>query len=251
MSSVYAYLQRSICNPKCDSQRRDLAAYCRQKRLPDPQVFVDGRKTNRTPWLKRPAGRKLAAQLKLGDRVIVPDSTTILTRMDDLLPIAQDCHAKGIEVNFIDGPELTLGGPHGEKCIAALQEVLRLRRMFRSEAAREAAATRRRRGGKWPGAVPVGYHRERREDGTTFLVIDPKQMDQMRRIAELRAAGNSYENIWRQFLYGKVRRADGREWTPAAVRRAYERWERLAPRSQQLDDHCDESMPEQLARSDD
>jgi DNA invertase Pin-like site-specific DNA recombinase len=223
MSTVYAYLQRSICDPKCDSQRRALAAYCRQKRMPDPPVFVDGRNTNRTPWLKRPAGRKLAAQLRPGDRVIVPEGNAILTRMDDLLSIAKDFQAKGIELTLIDGPELTLGGPQGEKCIAALQEVLRLRRMFRSEAAREAAATRRRRGGKWPGAVPVGYHRERREDGTTFLVIDPKGMEQARRIAQRRAEGCSYTEIWREFLYSKERRADGQEWTLSSIRAAFRR----------------------------
>jgi hypothetical protein len=93
-------------------------------------------------------------------------------------------------------------------------------RAWRSERAMEALEDRRRRGLRSTRHAGLGWRFSGRR-GHQRRVPDDAERRVMAKVVEWWEAGYSWFEIARHLLLNKVKTADGREWSPSRVRRAF------------------------------
>jgi len=196
-----------------DAQETEIRRHVEYKRLASAGIYreegVSGYRR------ERPALDRLLADARAGmfDIVIFPSIDRTGRSVKDVIEIDAALRAAGVEIVFLrEGVDTST--PTGElfrnimAAVAQFEGKLIYERMSRGKK-RKAA-----QGGYVGGWLPYGY---RLEDGRAVVV--PEQAAVVRRIFELRAAGESYGSICRRLNGKKVPTQRGGKWRVSTVRR--------------------------------
>jgi len=208
----------SAALPAAEVQRTLIERFCTQQGLPLTAVFADAKYAASRPWLARPAGQALAAQLSDGCHVVTC-GPAVFTRSADLLGIVQAWAQRGITLhlalNAKKGRFLTASGAAGAALITALQAAVVLGKSGRSAAVSAGMRDRRTSGRRWCHYAGYGFrwHRGR-------LAIDEYERAVIGRLRQWRAAGYSINQLAIHLLHHHVVTKEGREWSAARIRRA-------------------------------
>jgi len=216
------------CEPGAPGQLAMIQGYCSQLGLQLGDVFTDTADAAGLSWLQRPAGEQLATRLEPGSAVVVAGLKQIYTSMEALLTVLGDWRQLGVILyivrvgDFSSGPEFSLAveGEVSDLMVRALTILRAFDRSARSQAVREGMRRRKLEGRKYCRHPGYGFTwrgkkgRERREP-------HPSEQAVMAKIVEWWDAGYSWYQIAAHLLRHGVRTAQGREWSPSRVRRAY------------------------------
>jgi DNA invertase Pin-like site-specific DNA recombinase len=229
---IFAYVRASTAHIRpwetADGQAALIQEFCARRGLTVSEWFADGTAAAGVPWLERPAGRRLAARLTPGCRVVVAAGDYVRTTPQDLLAVLQNWRARAVSLS-VAWPLIEVGGASfrlssAGAAGAVLIETLRLVVAFQGSRASE----RVRMGLGMQKAKGLRYCRHpgygfawKWQKGQQVRVPDPAEQATVARIIERRNDGASWYRIARELLHDRVWTRDGREWSPDRVRRAY------------------------------
>jgi hypothetical protein len=210
-----------------DAQRGGLYNYCNRNRLTLSTLFTDEARAARTPWLERPAGRQLEAQLGAGSHVITC-AASIYTNAAYLLALIQDWRARNITLHMILSKEMGNGSKFlslstadeamREALTTALTGICSFSRL-RGEAIAEGMRRKKEEGQRYcRDAAGYGFKWVRGK-----RVPDETEQAVIAKIVQWREEmGCGWYEIAAHLLHcGVTVGSTGREWSPSRVRRAY------------------------------
>jgi DNA invertase Pin-like site-specific DNA recombinase len=216
------------CAPDAPGQLAMIEGYCSQLGLRLGDVFTDPADAAGLSWLQRPAGEQLAARLEPGSAVVVAGLKHLYPSTEELLKVLTEMRARGVTLHIVQvegsprGPEASLpvGGEVSDLIVRTLSVLRAFDRSVRSRAVREGMRRRKLEGRKYCRHPGYGFTwkgkkgQERREPHAHEQAV-------MAKVIEWRQAGYSWYEVAAHLLRHRVLTADGREWSPSRVRRAY------------------------------
>jgi DNA invertase Pin-like site-specific DNA recombinase len=126
----------------------------------------------RRAFATRPAGSVLAAALREGDHVIFARHDRAFRNVVDCLTTVRAWLAKGVQVHFLDLPDVDLNDPAGQAMMAQSALFCEMESSLQSARRMEGIVARVAMGG-FPGVAPHGYSvRKLRRDNTTVVQWD-------------------------------------------------------------------------------
>jgi DNA invertase Pin-like site-specific DNA recombinase len=223
MARVYGYIRAStdkqIASP--ETQRQIIEEYARRLGRTVDHYFIDPAVSGKKALFDRDAGKELLAQLKNGDEVIVARLDRLSRSFVGFAKILEFWLKHKIKMHLCDMP----GGvfdpdnPMSELLIGVLIIFANYERRLISVRTREGLQARKLRGEKYCRHAAYGWRWEKRIDPRLKKTINVKVPDEneraiMRKVVELRAAGQSLDSIRQHVNYVmKARTRMGREWT--------------------------------------
>jgi DNA invertase Pin-like site-specific DNA recombinase len=223
-NNVLAYVRE----PDGDEQRAIIEGYCTTHGLLLSDVFTDAADASNIPWVQRAAGGRLAARLTPGSHVVIAGLHVVYTALADLLAVLRDWRERRITLHvvamedFFTSSEFSLRveGPVSDLVVRALTNLQAFRHARRSEAVREGMLRRKRTGKRYCRHAGYGHTWKGRK-GRQGRKPDPYEQAVMAKIVDWVAAGYSYYAVAAHLLREGIETADGKEWSPSRVRRAY------------------------------
>lgn len=155
---VIGYIRVSTDKQDLDTQRHLLLEYARRHHLIIDE-FVDIEVSSR----KSKADRRLdelSAKMLAGDLLLVAELSRLGREMLQVLNIINELNEKGVEITFIQQPELSTSGPHGKLLLAIYSYFAEAERTFISMRVKQGLAAARVKGVKL-GRPPGSRNRER------------------------------------------------------------------------------------------
>jgi len=125
---IIGYIRVSTDKQDLDTQRHLLLEYARRHRLIIDE-FVDIEVSSR----KSKADRRLdelSAKLQAGDLLLVAELSRLGREMLQVLNIINDLNEKGVQITFVQQPELSTSGPHGKLLLAIYSYFAEAERTF-------------------------------------------------------------------------------------------------------------------------
>jgi DNA invertase Pin-like site-specific DNA recombinase len=244
MSRTYGYIRAStdkqIASP--DTQRQIIEDYAMRIGKTVDRYFVDPATSGKKQLKDRDAGRELVATLRSRDTVIV-------ARLDRLsrsfIGFAQilDTWTKlkvGIHLCDMPGGHFDPDNPMSEMMIGILIVFANYERRLISQRTREGLQARKLRGEKYNRWPEYGWRWEKRFDAqlekhVNIKVPDEHERNILRKVVELRAAGQSYDEIRQHLTYVmKVKTRMGGDWTKGRIATLFEQGLRLMAETSRL-----------------
>jgi DNA invertase Pin-like site-specific DNA recombinase len=241
LSRVYGYIRAStdkqIASP--ETQRQIIEEYARRIGKCVDRYFTDPATSGKKQLKDRDAGRELVSTVRSRDTVIV-------ARLDRLsrsfIGFAQilDSWTKlkvGIHLCDMPGGYFDPDNPMSEMMIGILIVFANYERRLISQRTREGLQARKLRGEKYNRWPEYGWRWEKRFDSRFNKQVNVKVPDELersilRKVVELRAAGQSYDEIRQHLTYVmKVKTRMGGDWTKGRIASLFEQGLRLMAES--------------------
>lgn len=122
------------------------------------QIFQEPGVSGNTPFIKRPAGRKLFAALQPGDTVIVAKLDRAFRNAEDALTTARQLQEKQVDLVIADiGMDPVTGNGVGKLFFTMLAALAEFERERITERMSEGRAAKKKKAGYLGGIVPFGY----------------------------------------------------------------------------------------------
>jgi DNA invertase Pin-like site-specific DNA recombinase len=166
---VIGYIRVSTDKQDLDTQRHLLLEYARQHHLIIDE-FVDIEVSSR----KSKADRRLdelSAKLQRGDLLLVAELSRLGREMLQVLNFINDLNQKGVDITFVQQPELSTSGPHGKLLLAIYSYFAEAERDFISMRVKQGLAAARAKGVKL-GRPQGSRNRERVLDADRDRILD-------------------------------------------------------------------------------
>ena len=166
---VIGYIRVSTDKQDLDTQRHLLLEYARQRHLIIDE-FVDIEVSSR----KSKADRRLdelSAKLQRGDLLLVAELSRLGREMLQVLNFINDLNQKGVDITFVQQPELSTSGPHGKLLLAIYSYFAEAERDFISMRVKQGLAAARAKGVKL-GRPQGSRNRERVLDADRDRILD-------------------------------------------------------------------------------
>jgi len=166
---VIGYIRVSTDKQDLDTQRHLLLEYARQHHLIIDE-FVDIEVSSR----KSKADRRLdelSAKLQRGDLLLVAELSRLGREMLQVLNFINDLNDKGVDITFVQQPELSTSGPHGKLLLAIYSYFAEAERDFISMRVKQGLAAARAKGVKL-GRPQGSRNRERVLDADRDRILD-------------------------------------------------------------------------------
>jgi DNA invertase Pin-like site-specific DNA recombinase len=166
---VIGYIRVSTDKQDLDTQRHLLLEYARQHHLIIDE-FVDIEVSSR----KSKADRRLdelLAKLQRGDLLLVAELSRLGREMLQVLNFINDLNQKGVDITFVQQPELSTSGPHGKLLLAIYSYFAEAERDFISMRVKQGLAAARAKGVKL-GRPQGSRNRERVLDADRDRILD-------------------------------------------------------------------------------
>ena len=237
MARRYGYIRAStdkqIASP--ETQRQIIEDYARRLGRTVDGYFIDPAVSGKKALFDRDAGKELMAQLKKGDEVIVARLDRLSRSFVGFARILEFWLKHKIKMHLCDMP----GGvfdpdnPMSELLIGMLIVFANYERRLISVRTREGLQARKQRGEKYCRWAEYGWRWEKRLDPRLKTQVNVKVPDEneraiLRKVVELRAAGQSLDQIRQHLNYVmKARTRMGGEWTTGRMTFLFEQGLRL------------------------
>jgi putative DNA-invertase from lambdoid prophage Rac len=234
---VYGYIRAStdkqIASP--ETQRQIIEEYARRLGRNVDRYFIDPAVSGKKALFDRDAGKKLMAQLKKGDEVIVARLDRLSRSFVGFAKILEFWLKHKIKMHLCDMP----GGvfdpdnPMSELLIGVLIIFANYERRLISVRTREGLQARKLRGEKYCRWAEYGWRWEKRVDPRLKKQVNVKVPAEneriiMRKVVELRAAGQSLDQIRQHLNYVmKAWTRLGGHWTTGRISFLFEQGLRL------------------------
>lgn len=194
--AVYGYARVSTTRQaedgeSLDVQQRTIAGYAMMHGMAIDSVFVERGVSGSKPLAERPEGAALLASVKPGDVVITAKLDRMFRSALDALDVLGRLKDRGVNLHMVDlGGDVT-GNGISKLVFTILSAVAEAERDRIRERITDVKADQKARGRYLGGIVPFGW--QVGEDGE--LVEDDAQQTAIRRMVELRRAGQSLRAI--------------------------------------------------------
>ena len=220
---IFAYIRAStskqIASPEV--QKGLIAEYATRLGLTIDEFYVDPATTSKFDLFDRPAGKRLFVDLRPGDVLIVAKLDRLSRSYLEFATTLNTLEKRQITLHVCDMP----GGvfdptnPISMLLIQILVSFANFERTMIKTRTREALQAIKERGERYCRHAEWGFKWERRWDSrqkkhVEIQVPDDKERAILRKVVELRAAGQSLDMIRQHLSYVmKVRTRTGGEWT--------------------------------------
>jgi DNA invertase Pin-like site-specific DNA recombinase len=237
MSRLYGYIRAStdkqIASP--ETQRQIIEDYARRLGRSVDHFFIDPAVSGKKPVFERDAGKEMMTRLKKGDSVIVALLDRLSRSFVGFARILEFWLKNKITMHLCDMP----GGvfdpdnPMSETLIGMLIVFANYERRLISVRTREGLQARKQRGEKYCRWAEYGWRWDKRFDSglekdVNVRVPDENERALMRNVVELRATGQSFDQIRQHLNYVmKARTRMGGEWTTGRVSLLFQQGLRL------------------------
>jgi DNA invertase Pin-like site-specific DNA recombinase len=173
------------------TQQRTIEGYAMMQGMTLEGIFIERGVSGSKPLQERPEGARLLVALHAGDVVITPKLDRMFRSALNALEVLGQLHNRGVSLHMIDlGGDVT-GNGISKLVFTILSAVAEAERDRIRERIRDVKADQRKRNRYLGGIVPFGW--KLGKDGA--LVEAPIQQAAIRRIIELRGAGQSLRAI--------------------------------------------------------
>lgn len=155
---VMGYIRVSTDKQDLESQRHLLLEYARQRRLIIDEFValeISSRKSKGDRRLD-----ELSAKLQAGDLLLVAELSRLGREMLQVLNIINELTEKGVQITFVQQPELSTSGGHGKLLLAIYSYFAEAERTFISMRVKQGLAAARAKGLKL-GRPPGSRNQER------------------------------------------------------------------------------------------
>jgi DNA invertase Pin-like site-specific DNA recombinase len=166
---VIGYIRVSTDKQDLDTQRHLLLEYARQHHLIIDE-FVDIEVSSRKSKADRLLD-ELSAKLQRGDLLLVAELSRLGREMLQVLNFINDLNQKGVDITFVQQPELSTSGPHGKLLLAIYSYFAEAERDFISMRVKQGLAAARAKGVKL-GRPQGSRNRERVLDADRDRILD-------------------------------------------------------------------------------
>jgi DNA invertase Pin-like site-specific DNA recombinase len=243
LTRTYGYIRAStdkqIASP--ETQRQIIEVYAWRIGNTVDRYFVDPATSGKKKLHDREAGRELMSILR-------PRDTVIVARLDRLsrsfIGFAHILEAwtklkVGIHLCDMPGGHFDPDNPMSEMMIGILIVFANYERRLISQRTKEGLLARKLRGEKYNRWAEYGWRREKRFDSRLNKQVNVKVPDEhersiLRKVVELRAAGQSYDQIRQHLSYVmKVKTRMGGDWTKGRIATLFEQGLRLMAEASQ------------------
>jgi DNA invertase Pin-like site-specific DNA recombinase len=237
MSQVYGYIRAStdkqIASP--ETQRQIIEEYARRLGRIVDRFFVDPAVSGKKSLFDRDNGKGMMTELKNGDEIIVARLDRLSRSFVGFAKILEFLLEHKIKMHLCDMP----GGPFdpdnpmSELLIGILIIFANYERRLISVRTREGLQARKLRGEKYNRWAEYGWRWEKKYDSLLQKHVNVKVPDEneraiLRKVVELRAAGQSLDQIRQHLSYVmRVRTRMGGAWTKGRITSLFEQGLRL------------------------
>jgi DNA invertase Pin-like site-specific DNA recombinase len=234
---IFAYIRAStskqIASP--DVQKGLITEYATRLGLTIDGFYVDSATTSKFDLFDRPAGNRLLVDLRPGDVLIVAKLDRLSRSYLEFATTLNTLEKRQITLHVCDMP----GGvfdptnPISMLLIQILVSFANFERTMIKTRTREALQAIKERGEKYCRWAEYGWRWEKHLDPrlkkqVNVKVVDERERAILRKVVELRAAGQSLDQIRQHLSYVmKVRTRMGGEWTTGRITFLFEQGLRL------------------------
>ncbi len=225
---IYGYVRAStskqIASP--ETQRQIIEEYCRRIERSLDHTYADPATSGKKSLFERTAGQELATTLRKGDHVVVARLDRLSRSFIGFARILDAWEKLGVTLHLCDMPGggvMDPDNPMARLMIHILIAFAEYERKLISVRTKEGLHAIRDRGGKYCRWAEYGWRWEKRNDPRSGKVVNVKLPDErerevLRKAVELRAAGQSLDQIRQHLSYRmKARTRTGGEWTTSRI----------------------------------
>jgi DNA invertase Pin-like site-specific DNA recombinase len=225
---VYGYIRastdRQIASP--ETQRQIIEDYAKRLGRSIDHFFIDAAVSGKKSLFERPEGAELSLILNPGDHVIAARLDRLGRSFIGFAHILELFLKKKITMHLCDMP----GGvfdpdnPMSELMIGVLIVFANYERRLISVRTREGLQARKQRGERYCRWAEYGWRWEKRfdpalDEHVNIKAPDEKEREILRKAVELRASGQSFDQIRQYLSYQmKARTRMGGEWTTSRIK---------------------------------
>jgi DNA invertase Pin-like site-specific DNA recombinase len=237
LSCVYGYIRAStdkqIASP--DTQRQIIEDYAKRIGKTVDRYFVDPATSGKKKLHDREAGRELMSVLRSRDTVIVARLDRLSRSFIGFAHILEAWTKLKVGIHLCDMPggHFDPNNPMSEMMIGILIVFANYERRLISQRTKEGLLARKLRGEKYNRWAEYGWRWDKRFDSRHNKQVNVKVPDEnersiLRKVVELRAAGNSFDRIRQHLSYTmKVKTRMGGDWTKGRIATLFEQGLRL------------------------
>src|SRR6516164_5702144 len=237
MSPTYGYIRAStdkqIASP--ETQRQIIEDYARRLGRSVDRFFIDPATSGKKKLHDREAGRELMSNLRSRDTVIVARLDRLSRSFIGFAHILEAWTKLKVGIHLCDMPggHFDPDNPMSEMMIGILIVFANYERRLISQRTKEGLLARKLRGEKYNRWAEYGWRWEKRSDSrlnkqVNVRVPDEHERSILRKVVELRAAGQSYDQIRQHLSYVmKVKTRMGGDWTKGRIATLFEQGLRL------------------------
>jgi DNA invertase Pin-like site-specific DNA recombinase len=225
---IYDYIRAStdkqIASP--ETQRQIIDDYAKRLGRSIDRYFTDPAESGKKPLLERQSGKELSLVLNPGDHVIAARLDRLSRSFIGFAHILELFLKKRITMHLCDMPDGVFDpdNPMSELMIGVLIVVANYERRLISVHTREGLQVRKQRGERYCRCAEYGWRWENRFDlrlgkSVNIKVPDEQEREILRKVVELRGAGQSFEQIREDLCYQmKACTRMGGEWTTSRIK---------------------------------
>jgi DNA invertase Pin-like site-specific DNA recombinase len=233
LAYIRASTSKQIASP--DVQKGLITEYATRLGLTIDGFYVDPATTSKFDLFDRPAGKRLIVDLRPGDMLIVAKLDRLSRSYLEFATTLSILEKRQITLHVVDMPGGVFdpANPISMLLIQILVSFANFERTMIRTRTREALHALKERGEKYCRWAEYGWRWEKRLDPRLKKTINVKVPDEseraiLRRVVELRDAGQSLDQIRQHLSYVmKVRTRMGGEWTTARIASLFDQGMRL------------------------